>query len=585
MRSSALLYAYDIVDRRIPAGPKGYLVDSVGWTRILYNQMRSFTRELETCGAYDALYEVIDADKVCLYLDVEVDRLKPGTGRISVDQLSLVARDARMWHSDLPDWYDKVAGVPWTDEEISIAHGLIVTWIRDFIENDEGWHVFMNRGRARPGVSSKTLCNGEEIELIVSQSHRQDGSKFSMHVVSPSLVFDKSTLGLKGFVCDLAVYMVYRMFKELGNDRCITNLLPERLSCKDSAVLRMMKLHAYGPIRERNNICRVGRVTPLDCVVYKTRGQLFRLVGMGKVKRGVLGDRLVLCRGDGKNPWDLEENGIGSRKQWMHSIVSHHSMRADFLQPITVWRSWVYLAKDIEWKQETQKCSTPSDERRSTANVGSDSDYHFSSSFVSSETSTYHSGPTPTFMWAKLTDAGTALLAQAVLGRRACQTENRRGERRARGWTAKGPGYARQLPVYGKKWMTILEDTWLDEWGGIVKLWDMEHNMLIRCKYCDLTQKGDPLGSCSAHVVKKNGSQGVWCWSCYCMFWEYHETERLAPSWPPSSVCGLRNGGGRSIYLGGEIVDAKKPEHQVNGRPRCTNMIPVDILFECRVTC
>ncbi len=89
----------------------------------------------------------------------------------------------------------------------------------------------------------------------------------------------------------------------------------------------MIKLHAYGPVKERNNICRVGRVAPFDCVVYKTSGQLFRLVGMGKTKMGVMGDRLVLCRGDGTNAWDLEEDGIGSREKWLNSIVSHHSIR------------------------------------------------------------------------------------------------------------------------------------------------------------------------------------------------------------------------------------------------------------------
>ncbi len=88
---------------------------------MLYNELRVFYRERDTSASYDAMYEVIDADMVCLYLDVEVDQLKPGTGNISADQLSLVARDAEQWHAKFPDWYQKVAGVPWTKEELSIA--------------------------------------------------------------------------------------------------------------------------------------------------------------------------------------------------------------------------------------------------------------------------------------------------------------------------------------------------------------------------------------------------------------------------------------------------------------------------------
>ncbi len=201
----------------------------------------------------------------------------------------------------------------------------------------------MVRGEVFTG-GPKSLPTGEDLKLVVSQAHRRDGSKLSMHVVCPSLLFQKSTLGLKSFVCDLAVYFVYRIFKELSNDKCLEDLLPERLSAKDKALLRMIRLHAYGPVKECNNICRVGRVTPLDCVVYKTSGQLFRLVGMGKAKGGVLGDRLVLCSGDGSDPWELEENGIDSRVKWLNSLVGHHSGCVSFLSPFIVWRSWVYLS-------------------------------------------------------------------------------------------------------------------------------------------------------------------------------------------------------------------------------------------------
>ncbi len=69
----------------------------------------------------------------------------------------------------------------------------------------------------------------------------------------------------------------------------------------------------------------------------------------------------------------------------------------------------------------------------------------------------HHSGPTPAFMWEKLTEARTAFLAQAVLGRKACQVENRKGNNRLDGWKPKGPDYEHQLPVSGKRWITVLE--------------------------------------------------------------------------------------------------------------------------------
>ncbi len=120
--------------------------------------------------------------------------------------------------------------------------------------------------------------------------------------------------------------------------------------------------------------------------------------------------------------------------------------------------------------------------------------------------------------------------------------------------------------------------------GGEVKLEDIDQDVLIRCRRCDLTENRDPLGTCFAHVVKKKyGSQGVWCWSCECMFWEYHETPRLVPSWPPAGRHCLD--GQPPTYLGGYILDATLPEHRQHGRPRCSDMIPVDELFMSRVTC
>ncbi len=171
-----------------------------------------------------------------------------------------------------------------------------------------------------------------------------------------------------------------------------------------------------------------------------------------------------------------------------------------------------------------------------------------------------------------------------MLGRRPTQVENRKGNKCPAGWSARGPGYDRQLSVSGKNWMTVIQGTWLDEWGGVVILANLEHNVVIRCKRCDLLENGEPLGSCSAHVVKKNGSQGVWCWSCNCMFWENHETARLVPSWPLVA----RNSPYHTTsenFLGGRVINAMKSEYEVDGKPRCTKMVPVDVLFECKVIC
>ncbi len=108
---------------------------------------------------------------VCLYLDVEIDQLKPGTGNISADQLSLVARDAEQWHARFPDWYEKVAGVPWSKKELSIAHKLIVTWIREFMNAEGEGHSRVCLGKVVTG-GRKSLPTGEDLELIVSQAHR-----------------------------------------------------------------------------------------------------------------------------------------------------------------------------------------------------------------------------------------------------------------------------------------------------------------------------------------------------------------------------------------------------------------------------
>ncbi len=84
--------------------------------------------------------------------------------------------------------------MPWTMEELSVARALMVTWIRDFIEDDSGWHTLFNRGKARPG-GSKHIPTGKDLGFIVLQAHRQEGSMFSMHVVFLSLISTRVHLG------------------------------------------------------------------------------------------------------------------------------------------------------------------------------------------------------------------------------------------------------------------------------------------------------------------------------------------------------------------------------------------------------
>ncbi len=83
----------------------------------------------------------------------------------------------------------------------------------------------------------------------------------------------------------------------------------------------------------------------------------------------------------------------------------------------------------------------------------------------------------------------TEKLAQAVLGRRALQTENREG-RRPHGWQTNGPGYNTGRPRGGSKWVMVEESSWMDEWGRHVELQDLAHNEPIRCRACDITPYG-----------------------------------------------------------------------------------------------
>ncbi len=76
-------------------------------------------------------------------------------------------------------------------------------------------------------------------------------------------------------------------------------------------MLRLMKLYKFSVDGEAPSI---GKVSPIDLFVCKVSGQLFRMVGLGKVKRGCLGEPLIICKGDGSSAFDVGENfGIGDK--------------------------------------------------------------------------------------------------------------------------------------------------------------------------------------------------------------------------------------------------------------------------------
>ncbi len=187
---------------------------------------------------------------------------------------------------------------------------------------------------------------------MVSQWHQKDGGKFSMHVVCPTLLFDRSTLGMKSFVTDLAVYVVHRLLKEISDFRnSMLNFCVGSLTAKDRVMLRLIKLLKFSVDRETLSI---GKISPIDLFVYKVLGQLFWMVGMGKVKRGRLVEPLVLCKGDGSSAFDVEENyGIGDRGTWFSSLVCNHAQGGStpFGELPCTWRSSFYLKKDIEWQR------------------------------------------------------------------------------------------------------------------------------------------------------------------------------------------------------------------------------------------
>ncbi len=343
---SRCLMAYDIVHESVADGPKGYVVVGRDWLPMLHANVVQHMTSAQCTLSYDGLYEVVSGTNcTALYLDIEVGCLKAGDcGLLSVDQLKLVSADAEFWWSDFFTWYLSVAALPWTVEEYECAQSVIVSYIRDFLVESEGWHKGLNTGPEGPVFKAP-----RDTKLVVLKCHRADGSKFSLHVVCPALLFDCSTLGMKSFVTDLAVYVVYRLFKEINSYRgSMLDLSVDLLTPRDRAVLRLMKLHKYSVDSVSPSI---GKVSPIDLCVYKVQGQLFRMVGMGKVTRGTLGEPLVICAGDGSSSRKVETNhGVGSRYTWLDSLVCMHRREGvRFFDEPCSWHSWFYLSQDVEW--------------------------------------------------------------------------------------------------------------------------------------------------------------------------------------------------------------------------------------------
>ncbi len=194
----------------------------------------------------------------------------------------------------------------------------------------------------------------------------------------------------------------------------------------------------------------------------------------------------------------------------------------------------------------------------------------------------YEEGPRPEFVFDKLLEVGGVILVRSLLG---CTTRpvstNRKGKGRPRGWRPQGPGFSRN-PKVGRNWVCVDQGTWFDQWGTCSTLADMVHDDPVRCKLCDLTSDGLPIGDCSAHVVKKPPSEGVWCWSCETQFWEEDSIPRLVPSWPPARDFASRSSLGGSVM---DVSESRLSHCLVNGLPRCTRLIPEAELTRCRVTC
>eukprot|EP01084_Bolivina_argentea_P304223 525342_1 len=305
-----------------------------------------------------------------------------------------------------------------------------------------------------------------DTKLVVSQCHRADGTKFSLHIVCPALFFECTTLGMKSFVTDFAVYVVYRLFKEISSYRgSMMDLSVDILTPRDKAVLRLMKLHKYsvgGPSPS------IGKVSPIDLCVYKVRGQLYRMMGMGKIRRGILGQPLLICGGDGSSSLNLEKNhGVGGREAWLDSLVcSHRREGARFYDEPCSWRSWYYLSRDVEWQRQRRNIDV------AAGAVPDDRDVRLNVQYIPVPRS-YEEGPRPEFVYDKLLEVGGLTLARSLLGHmtRPMNT-NRKGKGRPRGWRPQGPGFPRH-PKVGRNWVCVHQGTWFDEWGTSFTLADM----------------------------------------------------------------------------------------------------------------
>ncbi len=337
-------------------------------------------------------------------------------------------------------WYLEIAMRRWSTEEYECAQGLMVSYLRDFFVESQGWHHgFGDSVRVGGGPNFQVP---RDTKLVVSQCHRTDGSKFSLHIVCPALVFDCTTLGMKSFAVDFAVYVVYRLFKELKS-MCFTMLdvAADVLKPLDRAVLRLLQLHKHSV---DSRFPSIGTVSPIDLCVYKVQGQLYRLVGMGKVSRGILGEPLCICGGDGSSPRNLVANhGVGDLPTWLESVVSFKRPLdpMGFFVPPCSWRGWFYQSEDIAWQRQRRKVDV------AAGIVPDDADAVQRVEDVPLPR-VYESGPRPDFVFEQLLHVGGARLVQSLLGLAvAPPNTNRKGKGKPRGWRPEGPGFSHSPKV------------------------------------------------------------------------------------------------------------------------------------------
>eukprot|EP01084_Bolivina_argentea_P238348 400443_1 len=136
------LMAYDVVSESVRDGPKGYVVIGRQWLPALHQRMVQHVSLAQCALSYDGLYEVVSGtDCTALYLDIEVGCLRAGEGGLlSLDLLRLVSGDAEFWWAQYMTWYLSIASRRWSTEEYECAQGLLVSYLRDFFVECEGWH-------------------------------------------------------------------------------------------------------------------------------------------------------------------------------------------------------------------------------------------------------------------------------------------------------------------------------------------------------------------------------------------------------------------------------------------------------------